>query len=251
MPIRQRLGRAVEIGVCRVLHIRREGIAAVHKPPVLGPVAGYAQDHALLADGDSQLAHDIAVRAHSGGSPARIGTVVHRKTVVMFGHRHHEFCAGLRKQLGPGCRVKLFGLEQRDEIFVAKLVLGAPAHPVIHIGRVGWPVHIAGIPFVAKGRHAVRPPVDEDPEFAVLVPGRGLVSFERIPIGLKGTGCSYLANLLNRRFYPGLSLGVQNSVPSTIIKASLYGPAFLIPLQSRVPLARARGRRSRSRLPNR
>ena len=183
--VRQRDGRAVEIGVGRVLHIRVEVAAAVEEPPVLGAVAGDAEYHALLPGRRGQLADDIALRPHLGRGPVAQRAVVHREPVVMLRHGDDELRARPAEQIGPCGRVELLRREHRDEVLVAELRLVAEHLLVIdELARV-LQIHVARVPFVAEGRHAIGPPVDEDAELAVFVPRRDLIGLQRCPGGLE------------------------------------------------------------------
>ena len=134
--VRQRDGRAVEIGVGRVLHIRVEVAAAIKEPPVLGAMAGDAEHHALLPGCLGQFADDIALRPHLGRRPVAQRAVVHREPVVVLGDGDDELRAGPPEQIGPRGRVELLRREHWDEVLVAELRL--VAEDFLVIDKLAW-----------------------------------------------------------------------------------------------------------------
>ena len=90
----------------------------------------------------------------------------------MLRHGHHVARAGLGEQLRPGLGIELLRLEHRDELLVAELLLGAVGRDVVLIGLGALDVHVAGIPFVVEGGHAVHAPVNEDAQLQFVEPLR-------------------------------------------------------------------------------
>jgi hypothetical protein len=153
--------------------------------------------NAALAQGGEKFANDVAVRAHILGVPARDRGGVHREAVMVFGDGDDVAGAGLDEQIGPGFRVPLLRLEERDEILVAELGDRPPGCFVM--GKDGlWLaggfaegvgtralVHAARIPFVAECGDGVGAPVKKDAELSVGEPLRDAILAERIPIGVE------------------------------------------------------------------
>ncbi len=175
------LRRPVEVGVLGILHVRVERHPAIHEPPMLGAVARQTKDHSLFADGLRQVADQITLRPHLCGTPLRKCRVVHREAVVVLSDGDDEFGARFAEELGPRIGVVGLGLEHGDEVLVAELGLRPVGFEVVLELRAILQVHVAGIPLIAKGRHRVDTPVDEDTEFGVDIPVRYSVLCQRFP----------------------------------------------------------------------
>ena len=148
---------------------------------MLDPVGRRAAHKAAAGKRGAQFAQHIAARAHLGGVPVRKLAFIHLEAVVVLGHRHDIARARLHEQVGPGGGVKVFGPEPGDKIFVAEIPVRAPGLDMVFIGRAALDVHVAGVPFVFKGRHGVSAPVDEDAELGVAEPARRAVVLQRVP----------------------------------------------------------------------
>ena len=87
------MGRAVEHGVLRVVHIRRNCAARPQEEIMFDAV----RRHAKMQPGGPyrlrQFPGGIAMRSHFGHRPIAQSAVVHRESVVMLGHRHDVFRA--------------------------------------------------------------------------------------------------------------------------------------------------------------
>ena len=90
----------------------------------------------------------------------------------MLGHRHHKTRARGREQPGPGLRVEPLRLEPGDKILIAKAIGRPIGLDMVLILRRTGPVHVSGVPLVAKGRHCIQAPVDKNAEFGLLIPLR-------------------------------------------------------------------------------
>src|SRR5579859_2559310 len=115
------------------------------------------------------------MRSHLGRRPVAQPAVVHSKAVVMFCNGHDVFCTGFFEQLGPGGRIKMFGLEHGDKVFIAELVLWSVSSDVVLVCVESRLVHISGIPFTAKSWNRVSSPMDENAELCVPVPFRHFI----------------------------------------------------------------------------
>ena len=62
-------GRTIKIRIGWIVDIRIELAPAVHKPPMLGAVAGEAKDQPMSAYRGGQFADQIALGAHFGRGP--------------------------------------------------------------------------------------------------------------------------------------------------------------------------------------
>ena len=173
----------VEFHVPRVAHIGVERLALVEEPPVLDTVRREAEHEALCPNRLGELANDVASGAHLGCSPRREAAVVHREAIMVFSHRHDVACAGCLEQGGPSRRVEVLRREARDEILVAEPRLRAVGRNVVRELLLVALVHVPRVPLVAKRRHRVDTPMDEDAELRVLVPVGHLVAREGVPAG--------------------------------------------------------------------
>ncbi len=94
--------------------------------------------------------------------------------VVVNAHGEEVFRAGALVEIHQVVGVPLFGGEERDEVFVAGLGLGAEALEVVVVLRGAFDVHVAGVP-VAVADGGLWTPVGPDAEFRVGEPvGRGV-----------------------------------------------------------------------------
>jgi hypothetical protein len=114
------LGRTVERRVLRVLYIAREVHPAIHEPPVLGTMAGDAEDHVLAPDRRAKVADQVALRAHPDRVPLCPVGVVQGESIVVFGGWHHELGTRLTEQRRPFVGIESRGGESGDEILVAE-----------------------------------------------------------------------------------------------------------------------------------
>ena len=112
----------------------------------------------------------------------------------MLGHRHDIARPGAAKEVSPGCGVKIGPGEIGDKVLIAKFAVRAIGFEMVGIFRLMRQVHIAWIPFVAKGWHAVDAPVDKDAKLGVLIPGGRGVRGQRFPGGRKGASVHDLVN---------------------------------------------------------
>ena len=188
-----RLGQrvAIQAAVAIVLHIGREAAAAVEKEPVLGAMVRYAEDQPLGAHGIGQLADQVALRPHLHRTPLGELAIVHRKAIVVFGHRHDITRARCLEQPGPRGRIVVLGRQLRDEILVAELGMRA-----IGVRRDARTRACPAGTYCAGTTHCRSParvhaPVDENAELRVLVPRRHLELRERVPLGLERAACGY------------------------------------------------------------
>lgn len=117
-----RLRRSVKLRICRVLHIGRNIPPAVVVPPVLRTVAGHTKGHIMPAYSRSKFSDNIAFRAHFGGSPFGVRTVIHREAVMMLSHRHNKRGTRPLEQSRPFLGIKLLCCELRNEILIAKSI---------------------------------------------------------------------------------------------------------------------------------
>gem|GEM_PF-5543590 len=182
------MGRPVEILESRVLHVRGELAAAVHEPPVLGAVRGNPQHHAALAHRSGQLAHHVSAGPHLRGVPPGEAAGVHGEAVVVLGDGHDVLRSGLQEQVRPLVGIEPLRPEHRDEVLVSKTVLRAVrADVVLELGGSAH-VHVARVPLVAEGGHAVHAPVDEDPELGIQIPLGDDVVLQAVPRWAIGSG---------------------------------------------------------------
>ena len=115
-------GWTVKVGIRGVAHIRVPFLPFVHIPPVLASMRRQPKDEPLFARCLGYFADNIALGAHFGGVPPREIGVVHRKAVVMFGDRDNVLRPGFLEDINPLVRIKLFGFEHGNEIFIAKFI---------------------------------------------------------------------------------------------------------------------------------
>mgnify|MGYP000344961181 CR=1 FL=1 len=239
-------GGAVEAGVARVANVGVEASAGMEEPPVLGPMAGEAEDQPPRPDGLGQVADDIAPGPHADGVPLREAAVVHGEAVVVLGHRHLVAGAGLLEEGRPPIGIKSFTPEEGNEVLVAELRLGTVGGPVVgELARAG-PVHVARVPLVAKGGNGVDAPVDEDAELGVEVPLGNGVALQRLPGRRKGARgydkpglrCAH-QTLLRRRECGGLT--ARSMLPQ--------GPGLGNPFRPRPPRSGAPGQPGGGRSP--
>ncbi|OPZ04340.1 MAG: hypothetical protein BWZ10_03178 [candidate division BRC1 bacterium ADurb.BinA364] len=158
---------------------------AVEKPPMLRAVRGQAEGHAASARFAGHFGDHVAPGAFFRRGPLRKGAIVHREAVVMLGHGHDKSRPGLLEQRRPVRRIELLGLEHRDEILVAELLLRAVGFDmmveIMPFFVFLVQIHQSRIPFVAKGRHAIGAPMNENAEFVVFIPFGNAIVFERLP----------------------------------------------------------------------
>ena len=129
-------------------------------------------------DGPGQLADDVAPGAHFRRAPVGKAAVVHRESVVVFGHGHDIAGPGRLEQRGPFPGVEFLGLEKRDEVLVAEFGLRPIGLQVVFVlGRI-LDIHLARIPFAAEGGDGIDAPVDEDAELGVEIPFRDFLRFQ-------------------------------------------------------------------------
>ncbi len=129
------------------------------------------------------FADQVALRPHLDGAVVGQVAVIHRKAIVMFGHRHDIAGAGVAEQLGPYGGIELIRLEQRNKVLVAELGLRTVGLDVMGIFRTALDIHVARIPFAAEGRDRIQPPVHKDAELGIGVPLRRFIGLKRRPIG--------------------------------------------------------------------
>ena len=175
------MGWAIQCVVARVIDIAVEETAAIEVKPVFGAVTRHSKDHPVFANRRGELTDDVAPGSHGNGIPRIERRVVHSKAVVMLCDRHHKARARGSKELCPGSRVELLGTEQRDEIFVAEGRLRSVCCHVMLVLATPLHVHIARVPLSAEGGYGIGPPVNEDPELAVLIPLWHADALQRFP----------------------------------------------------------------------
>ena len=101
----------------------------------------------------------------------------------MLGDRHHKARPGLVKEFSPCGRVIVFGAEERDKLFVAKLGVRAIGLDVVFVFGGALDIHRARVPFIREGWHSVDAPVNKNSEFTVFIPGWNCVLGKRFPAG--------------------------------------------------------------------
>ncbi|MNC34274.1 hypothetical protein D3C81_1716850 [compost metagenome] len=129
----------------------------------------------MTPDRCTQLADDVSFGAHFGGSPLRIGAIIHREAVMVLGDRHYKRSTSLLEQGRPFLGIELFCCELRNEILIAELVWGTIGLKMMLIYLGAFSVHVAGIPLCTEGWHGIYAPMDKDPELRILIPaGNGI-----------------------------------------------------------------------------
>src|ERR1051325_5250455 len=73
----------------------------------------------------SEIAYQVAMRAHLYCCPIGKSAVIHGETVVVFKNRHHIFSARFFEQACPCRWIEFLGLKHGNEILVTKLVVRA------------------------------------------------------------------------------------------------------------------------------
>src|SRR5205085_2836984 len=109
--------------------------------PVLGPVAGDAEDHLPGADRGCELAGHVPPGPTSVGCPFRTRTVVHGEPVVMLSDRHHEPGSGAPEKLRPLLRIESLAGESVDQVLVPEALMVAVDFPVVLVLRAALHVH--------------------------------------------------------------------------------------------------------------
>ena len=89
---------------------------------------------------------------------------------MVFSNGDDKFGPSGLKQTRPFIRIVIGGGEVWDKIFVAKFGLGTIGSDVVLKFGPALLIHVARIPFVAKGRYTIEAPVDKDAKFAILIP---------------------------------------------------------------------------------
>jgi hypothetical protein len=154
---------------------------------VLGAVGRQAEVQVGGTGGLGDLAHHVALRPHRHRVPAVDRGTIHRKAVAMLGHRHDIACAGTLEQGHPRCRIEALAAKLRNEILVAGDGLIAIRRALVHEIGVARHIHVARVPFAARGRHRIDAPMDEYPELGVAVPFRHAIARQGRPVCLEPT----------------------------------------------------------------
>src|SRR5271165_2117974 len=129
-----------------------------------------------------QFSGGVALRAHLHHSPVAQAAVVHRETVVMLRHGHYIFRPRFLEELGPSSSIEAFGLELRNEILIAELVLGAIRSDLVLVFGRALLIHHSWIPFIAESWNGISAPMNEYPEFCVSVPFGNLILLKGFPV---------------------------------------------------------------------
>ena len=101
---------------------------------------------------------------------------------MMFSDWNDILRTRLLKEPRPSCGIVVLGLEHRDKVFVAKLILRSVSGDMVFVLIGTFAIHVSRIPFVGKSGNRVNTPVNEDSELSVLVPRGNFVFLERFPI---------------------------------------------------------------------
>ena len=153
-----RLGHGGPVEVAplhRLMHVAVELLPVAHEPPVLSPVVGQGEMKALIQSGPPQLADKIAMGPLVEGVPFRQIAAVHLESIVVLGHGHVVASASPAEEVQPLVGVETLRLEHRDEVLVTELLLRSVGlHMVVEL-RAPLDVHVARVPLVIEGGHAV------------------------------------------------------------------------------------------------
>ena len=118
-----------------------------------------------------QLRHKIApgIR-HIRRIPAVKLRLIELYAVVMLGDGHNVFRAALLKHLQPFVRIKASGGKLLD--YPAVIPVFSVCLDAVRPAFCAFQIHLPRIPFAFRRRHAVRAPVDKQPEPPLAIPLR-------------------------------------------------------------------------------
>ena len=157
---------------------------------------------APAAEGLRALTEHIPAGAHGLAVDGIDLAVPHGEIIGMLSDGAGVLRARAHHQVGPGLGVEAITRHHGNEVLVAEVMQVAVMLLVVAVLLQALAVHVAGIPLIHAGGHAVGPPVEEQAELGVPEPLRRAVPDVRPVDGLLAVHGRHFLSVQRNQVFP-------------------------------------------------